>query len=135
MSRYGAYLDRINALSKKFKGKLRIFPLGVFKNRLNMSFDKSKNEISRRIYFQRFLSKLPSSYYRSKLPLLAIKKDRFIKSWDKEQFYINPAFKKFKNRFFSNKPKSLNFRDNRKKFIFSNSAKKPIYRNRFQKKN
>ena len=97
MSRYGAYLNRINSLSKKFKSKVRVFSLNSFKNKLNLNFDKSKFNLSYNIYFRKFFKESFSNAYKYKRSLNQIKKDRFVKVWDKKQFYANPV-----NRFIRN---------------------------------
>jgi hypothetical protein len=79
MSRFGAYLDRLNALSRKFRTKVRIFPLKVFKNRLSMNFDKSKFNSTNNIYFQRLLINSLPKRSRIKRSLRLIKTDRFIR--------------------------------------------------------
>jgi hypothetical protein len=80
MSRYGAYLNRINALSQKFKNKVRVFSLNAFKNRLNMNFDKSKYNSSYNIYFRRLLRNSFSSRYKTRIALNYIKKDKYIRN-------------------------------------------------------
>ncbi len=151
MSRFGAYLDRLNSLSRKFRSKVRIFPLRVFKNRLSMNFDKSKFNSTNNIYFQRLLVNSLSKRSRIRRSLKLIKTDRFIRRWDKNQFYANPVKKNFRQNFPKNalspnnrRVKSYPFarkpifsRENRfaSKRVAFNSPKKPIYRSRFSSKN
>ena len=144
MSRYGAYLDRINALSKKYKSKVRVFSLHQFKNRLNMNLDKSKYGSASRLYFQRFLNGAISQSYKTKMILGSLKRDQLIRKWDKQQGYLIYTNKfskrKFNNYGYKNRTtKNVSFRklNNRfpKRNIFGSSAgKKPIYMSRFQKR-
>ncbi len=146
LSRYGAYLNRLNALSRKFKSKVRLFPLRVFKNRLSMNFDKSKYSSSSNIYYQRFLTNLLPKTSRIKRSLNIIKMDRFIRKWDKNQFFANPVNKNIKRKFIKEKFKNREFNKysfNRKnsynrafthKSVSFNSSKRPFYKNRSTKR-
>ncbi len=107
MSRYGAYLNRINALSRKYRSRVRVFPLSFFKNRLNFNFNRAKYNSSSKLYFQRFLVNPFSRYYKARAALGRVRKDKFVRRWDRKQIYIDPA-----NRFFRKK-----FTDDRKRNI------------------
>ena len=144
MSRYGSYLNRLSLLSKKFKNKARFFSFKVFKNRLNLNFDLFKNISSKNIYYQRILvNSLPKSS-RIKRSLKLLRLDRHMRKWDKNQFYSYfTNSKNFKTKFVKPNFKNKSFnnysynRKNISNFKFSDkftNSKKPIYRQRFQKK-
>lgn len=78
-ARYGAYLNRLNALSNKFKSKVRLFPLSVFKNRLSLNFDKFKQKSSSNIYYQRIFNRILPKSSKTLRALKILKKDRFIR--------------------------------------------------------
>jgi len=79
VSRYGAYLNRLNSLSNKFKSKVRLFPLTAFKNRLSLNFDKSKQYSSSNIYYQRVFSNILPKSSKTFRSLKILKRDRFIR--------------------------------------------------------
>jgi len=141
MSRYGAYLNRINSLSKKFRSKVRLFPLSAFKSRLNISYDFSKQKLSKQLYFQRFLLKSFPLLQKTKAPLFLVKKDKFLKKWDKNQFYANPINKEPKRHYFNKNKSNFKYNNSKKKFLTksgfnkseNNYLKKPLYRDRFRR--
>jgi hypothetical protein len=70
-----------------------------------------------------------------------IKKDKYIRNWDKNQFYANPNTRFKKPRFDKNRAVVGKVYGSRGRFatrtvnFTNNSKKKPLYRNRFQKRN
>ena len=120
MARYGAYLDRINALSKKFKSKVRVFSLNSFKNRLNLNFDKSKFNSSYSLYFRRFFKESFTQAYKYKFSLKQIKNDKFVKSWDRKQFYANPISKFLRNKSIKNRQRTSRTYNFRRESVNSN---------------
>jgi len=73
MSKYGAYLERLNALSRRYREKVRIFDFKVFKAKLGQGFDLSKHLFSRDLYFYRFLVKSFSKRNKIRKALLGLK--------------------------------------------------------------
>lgn len=96
-----------------------------------MNFDKSKFNSTNNIYFQRLLVNSLSKRSRIRRSLKLIKTDRFIRRWDRNQFYANPVRKGFKQKFSKNTSISNNRRI--KTYPF---ARKPVFsrENRFASK-
>jgi hypothetical protein len=77
ISRYGAYLEKINRLSRRYRNKVRVFKFKFFKNRLNLNFDLNKSLLSSNLYFQKFFNNTFSNTFLNKKLSLSFRKDKY----------------------------------------------------------